>query len=156
MIKGRFVKFVVSTKCKSVAVDGSLMFSNNMAEWPRESSGHVLHSLHMFSLDNVTFTPAGLGTLDGQGEVWWGLPGIGYLARGENRPNLLKISDSSNLLVENLFFLNSPCWTFWAENVDGLEVRYCEIRFRILWCDVTLIMLTVLGGPVVTTTELLT
>ena len=47
MINGRFVKFVVSTKCKSVAVDGSLMFSNNMAEWPRESSGHVLHSLHI-------------------------------------------------------------------------------------------------------------
>ena len=100
-----------------------------MAEWPRDSSGHVLHCLQFFDINNVTFTSAGLGTLDGQGEVWWGLPGIGYLVRGENRPNLLKITDSSNLLVENIFFFNSPCWTFWAENVDGLEVRYCEIRY---------------------------
>ena len=119
---------VYDLKSVTIQIDGTLIFSNNMDEWPRDSSGHVLHSLHMFNIDNVTFTSGGMGTLDGQGEVWWGIPGVGYLVRGENRPNLLKITDSSNLLVENLFFFNSPCWTFWAENVDRLEVRYCEIR----------------------------
>ena len=54
----------------------------------------------------------------------------GYLVRGENRPRLFNIQDSKNLLVENLFFLNSPYWTFWVHSVDGLEVRNCEIRLE--------------------------
>jgi len=111
-------------------IDGTIVFSNNMDEWPRESSGDVFECLHFFNLDNVTFTSSGVGTLDGQGEIWWGIPGIGYLVRGENRPRLFNIQDSTNILVENLFFLNSPYWTFWVHSVDGLEVRYCEISAR--------------------------
>ena len=64
-----------------------------------------------------------------KGATWWGLPGIGYLIRGENRPRLFNIEDSRNILVENIFFLDSPYWTFWVHGVDGLEVRFCEIRF---------------------------
>ena len=56
--------------------------------------------------------------------------GIGYLVRGENRPNLFRIDDSKGILVENLLFLDSPCWTFNVQRVDGLEVRYCEISAR--------------------------
>ena len=93
--------------------------------------GDVFECIHFFNLDNVTFTSSGVGTLDGQGEVWWGIPGIGYLVRGENRPRQFNIQDSTSILVENLFFLNSPYWTFWVHSVDGLEVRYCEIR----WSD---------------------
>jgi len=111
-------------------IDGTIVFSNNMDEWPREASGDVLECFHLFNIENVTFTSSGVGTLDGQGEVWWGIPGIGYLVRGENRPRLFNIQDSKNLLVENLFFLNSPYWTFWVHSVDGLEVRNCEISAR--------------------------
>ena len=34
-----------------------------------------------------------------------------------------------DLLFENWFFKDSPYWTFWVHGVDGLEVRFCEIRF---------------------------
>ena len=47
--------------------------------WP------IIECLHFFYIENVTFTSSGVGTLDGQGELWWGLPGIGYLVREENR-----------------------------------------------------------------------
>ena len=58
---------------------------------------------------NVTYTSRGTGTLDGQGSVWWGLPGIGYLVRGEDRPRLFHAAGSpKNLLVERLRFINSP------------------------------------------------
>ena len=40
-------------------------------------AGDVLECFHLFNIENVTFTSAGVGTLDGQGEVWWGIPGIG-------------------------------------------------------------------------------
>ena len=33
-------------------------------------------------------------------------------------------------MVENLVFLDSPCWTVNVHRVDGLEVRDCEISAR--------------------------
>ena len=44
------------------------------------------------------------------------------------RPRLFNIESSKDILVENWFFLNSPYWTFWVHDVDGLEVRFCDIR----------------------------
>ena len=44
------------------------------------------------------------------------------------RPRLFKIEGSTDILIENLFFLNSPYWTCVADGMDGLEIRNCEIR----------------------------
>ena len=48
------------------------------------------------------------------------------------RPRLFNIESSKDILVENWFFLNSPYWTFWVHDVDGLEVRFCDIRCNVL------------------------
>ena len=82
------------------------------------------------NLTDVTFTSSGTGTLDGRGERWWGLPGIGYLVREEDRPRLFNVGGSRGILVERLRFINSPYWTFWVHGVDGLEVRWCEVSAR--------------------------
>lgn len=111
-------------------IDGTLMFSDDIEEWPRTENGDVLECIHLTNIDNVTFTSTSMGTLDGQGKRWWGFPGIGYLHYGENRPRLFNVESSSNLLVENLFFLDSPYWTFWVHGVDGLEVRHTKIEAR--------------------------
>eukprot|EP00091_Calanus_sinicus_P005201 TRINITY_DN15603_c0_g1_i1.p1 TRINITY_DN15603_c0_g1~~TRINITY_DN15603_c0_g1_i1.p1 ORF type:complete len:157 (+),score=41.35 TRINITY_DN15603_c0_g1_i1:102-572(+) len=111
----------------TIQIDGTIIFSDNMDDWPRESNGDVLECIHFLNITNVTFTSSGVGVLDGQGETWWGVPGIGYLVRGENRPRLFNVKQSKDILVENLLFLNSPYWTFWVHQVDGLEVRFCEI-----------------------------
>ena len=68
------------------------------------------------------------------------MPGIGYLVREENRigpfvvmelfknisfrPRMIKIDGGK----DNLFFLNSPYKTCGVYEVDGLEIRNCEIR----------------------------
>jgi len=70
----------------------------------------------------------GVGLLNGQGEKWWGVPGIGYLVRGEDRPRMLRIESSAGIVVENLFFLDSPYWTFWCKECKELEVRYSKIK----------------------------
>jgi len=113
-----------------IQLDGTLFFSDNMDDWPREEDGDVLECISLYNIENVTFTSSGVGTLDGNGETWWGLPGIGYLVRGENRPRLLEVKGSRDLLFENWFFKDSPYWTFWVHDVDGLEVRYCEISAK--------------------------
>jgi len=116
-------------------LEGSLLFSANMDDWPRveddkEPAGKVLECWALHNITNVTFTSSGVGTLNGNGAAWWGVPGIGYLQRGKNRPKLLYIKDSKSLLMENWLFLDAPRWTVDVENVDGMEIRWCEVSAR--------------------------
>lgn len=110
--------------------DGEVVFSNKTHEWPRNENGDVYECIHFYNFSNVVFTSSGKGTLNGNGHRWWGLPGIGYLHYTENRPRLFNVESSRNILVENLLFLDSPYWTFWVHEVDGLEVRHSEISAR--------------------------
>lgn len=114
----------------TIMIDGTLMFSDNIDAWPRDHLGGVLECFQLSGLKNVTITSSGMGTLNGQGSTWWGFPGIGYLEREENRPRLLRLADASDVLVENLNFLASPYWTFWATGLNGLEVRNSHIMNR--------------------------
>lgn len=121
-----------------IQIDGTLKFASStiwteryIANWPTYGSkGDVLECLHFSNLKNVTFTSTDEGTLDGRGAKWWGIPGVGYLIRKENRPRLLKISDSEDVLVERLFLKDSPYWTFLASGVRNLEVRFSRIEAR--------------------------
>jgi len=75
-------------------------------------------------LKNVTFTSGSeYGILNGDGGKWWGIPLIGYLVRAENRPRMMIISASTDVVIEKLSFVNSPYWTFLASGVANLEVR---------------------------------
>uniref|UniRef100_A0A914Z5W6 Glycoside hydrolase family 28 protein n=1 Tax=Panagrolaimus superbus TaxID=310955 RepID=A0A914Z5W6_9BILA len=108
--------------------EGSLIFNNNTKIWPKTADGKVLECLYFENISNVTFTSSNIGLFDGQGEVWWGL--LGYAEYLENRPRILTIVGSQNLLLENLYFKNSPYWTVWIHEVDGLEIRHCNISAR--------------------------
>lgn len=77
--------------------------------------------MYFENLDDVTFTSSGVGTLNGNGKGWWGY--ISYLEIAENRPRLMNIYNSGNLLIENLYYLNSPYWTFYAHDILNLEIR---------------------------------
>eukprot|EP00041_Stephanoeca_diplocostata_P026189 m.699775 g.699775 ORF g.699775 m.699775 type:complete len:429 (-) comp22906_c0_seq19:2120-3406(-) len=121
---------IQAANIESVAIqlDGTLYFSNNIKEWPRSGSGHVHECLFFSNITNVTFTSSGAGTLYGNGEKWWGIPGIGYLVRSENRPRLFAIDSSQGLLVEKWYLIDSPYWTTLLSNVDGLEIKESHIR----------------------------
>ena len=121
---------VHSLASATIQIDGTLAFSDELKEWPRGSNGGVLECLHFYNPSNVTWTSSGTGTLDGQGGAWWGIPGIGYLVRTEDRPRLLHVESGTNLLVENLLFTKPPYWTTLFSSSDGLEIRNCEIDAR--------------------------
>lgn len=111
-------------------INGTLVFSKNMKAWPRTGPGDdasVLECLYFFNATRLTVTSSGQGLLDGNGPTWWGLPGVGYLEIGENRPRLLHIEDSHDVLVERISFVRPPYWTVYVNGVDGLEVRYCSV-----------------------------
>lgn len=112
-------------------LDGTLSYSDDIKAWPRDASGRVRECLSLHNISNVTFTSSGTGTMEGNGGKWWGLPGIGYLVREENRPRLFYLGGGSrSILFENILLHNSPYWTFLADGVDGLEVRNSSIDAR--------------------------
>lgn len=111
-----------------IRFEGTLVFSDDTEAWPRTGTGHVLECLSFNNISNVTFTSSTVGLLDGHGETWWGF--IGYLDYAENRPRLLSIGHSRDLLIENIYFKSSPYWTVWIYDVDGLEIRHSEISNR--------------------------
>eukprot|EP01062_Namystynia_karyoxenos_P010444 TRINITY_DN136_c0_g1_i3.p1 TRINITY_DN136_c0_g1~~TRINITY_DN136_c0_g1_i3.p1 ORF type:complete len:456 (+),score=169.32 TRINITY_DN136_c0_g1_i3:74-1369(+) len=114
-----------------IRFDGTISFSDDMKHWPTRPDGkRVLECMSFYSFTNVTFTSATKGTLNGNGKTWWGIPGIGYLQRQENRPRLFYVHQSKDILVEKILFLNSPYWTVWIDQVDGLEIRWCDIDAR--------------------------
>jgi len=124
---------IIASNLSSVTlyIGGTLAFAGShegINHWPRDSQGHVLECLSFKNISNVTFTSDGQGTLDGQGSYWWGV--LGYIKYRENRPRILTIADSEDILIEKLMFRNSPYWTFYATNVNGLEIRHSTIDVR--------------------------
>ncbi|GAM22132.1 hypothetical protein SAMD00019534_053070 [Acytostelium subglobosum LB1] len=111
-----------------IRFEGTIIFTDNIDTWPRTANGQVLECFKFDNFNNVTLTSSGLGTLDGQGEAWWGL--LGYAEYQENRPRMLSMGSCKSILLENLFFKNSPYWTVWIYDVDGLEIRYSHISNR--------------------------
>jgi len=126
-----------------IRIEGTITASDDMKSWPRLGDGknaQVMEFLKLVKPINVTITSSsapgtrggttgddGKGVLDGRGSTWWGFPGIGYLEIGENRPRLLVMDTATNCVVENIFLKNSPYWTFFAPNANGLEIRNSRI-----------------------------
>ena len=114
----------------TISFDGTLVFSDDMDEWPRSENGDVHECFKFSNFKDVTFTSSGKGLIDGKGGKWWGIPGIGYLRRGENRPRLFAMDHGTNILMENIILKDSPYWTTYFQYCEGLEIRFCEISAR--------------------------
>eukprot|EP00755_Sulcionema_specki_P011644 Sspe_Gene.7882::Locus_2677_Transcript_1_1_Confidence_1.000_Length_2861::g.7882::m.7882 len=135
-------------------LQGKLTLSDDLKQWPRLSNKRVLAAFHFdncrglvlsgafsaveersrssdFLNPSVTPPPykwdASAGVIDGQGKAWWGIPLIGYAERQENRPRLVEINNSTDVLVSGLYLRNSGYWTFLATHSQRVEVRYSLI-----------------------------
>merc|ERR1711991_340481 len=89
----------------TISFDGTIIFSKDKKHWPRTGDGTkapVLECMHFYNCNNMVFTSSGKGLIDGQGAVWWGIPGIGYLVDGENRPRLFNMEGGQHNLFENI------------------------------------------------------
>jgi polygalacturonase len=129
----------------TISIDGTIVLSKDKKHWPRTGPGEkarVMEFFHFIRPNNLTITSSalpkiggrgqdagkdGIGMIDGNGATWWGIPGIGYLEIGENRPRLINIDSGSNVTIERIFFKNPPYWTT-SMRVNGLEITDCKIE----------------------------
>jgi hypothetical protein len=109
-------------------IEGTISFVNDRETWPKNANGDVEECIYLEDVEDIVFTSSGKGTIDGNGKEWWGA--IKFLKFQEDRPRLVHINRSKNVLVENMLFKNSPYWTFWAEHSEGLLIRYSDVDAR--------------------------
>jgi len=55
-----------------IQIDGTLSFTSDRETWPKNGEGHVLECIYLTNVVNMTLTSSGIGTLDGNGQEWWG------------------------------------------------------------------------------------
>jgi polygalacturonase len=121
-----------------IVIDGTLSFTSKRKEWPKDKDGGVAECIVFTNLVDSVITSNSRGVLDGNGHDWWGF--INYALFQEDRPRLLRIIKSRNVVVENLLLKDSPFWSFWATDSDGLIVRFVDVyakrtdkKGRTLW-----------------------
>jgi polygalacturonase len=119
----------------TIQIDGTLSFSDDIKAWPKKKkkqkgSEMPVTAMEFVNCSSLTLTSSGMGTLNGNGAKWWGIPGIGYLLRGKNRPPLMSMTRISELVVEKLLFLNSPRFNFISSMLIDATIRYCEVSAR--------------------------
>ena len=92
-------------------IDGTLKFLPGRKGWPTTThcnwvplqpthlTACVQEAIFIANSTGITFTSNGTGTIDGSGASWWGF--INYALHGENRPRLMAIYNSVDVLIEN-------------------------------------------------------
>ena len=122
--------YASSLKNVRFVLDGTLIFTNDRASWPVDSQGGTLPCIRFEFCEQVTFTSTTKhGTLDGNGKTWWGYRN--YVKYGENRPMLFHLFQAKKIIFEHILLRNSPFWSFYAQCVDGLVVRYAQVDVRV-------------------------
>lgn len=97
---------------------------------PPKTPPHHLKAITFINSSGLTITSDALGTLDGSGARWWGVPGVGYLVRGKNRPPLMAVDNATRFVLERIRFLNSPRFNFISSGLQNATIRFCEVSAR--------------------------
>jgi len=116
-----------------IQIDGSIHYQNQRKYWPTHNdSDRVLEAMSFINCNNVTFTSSNKldkGLIDGHGNAWWGA--IQYCVHRENRPRLLYMHNSSNILIEYIYFKDSPYWTTYLSDVKNVEIHHSNVSARL-------------------------
>lgn len=84
------------------------------------------HMPLLYAKDAERVRLTGHGTLVGNGELWWDRLRNGTLDLP--RPMFVWLENCRDVLIENLTFLDSPCWTLHPLRCDGVTIRGLKIR----------------------------
>jgi polygalacturonase len=80
--------------------------------------------MNVFVIETVTCAGEN-GTIDGQGSVWWDMWKKGTLPF--TRPHLLELMDSSDAIVSNVVFQDSPFWNIHPVYCSNVVIRNVTI-----------------------------
>lgn len=108
--------------------DAKLLGSADMEDYPirEDAPWRRVSLLHADHAEGIAIT--GEGTIDGNGKVWWEAQLSRPKGSKENqRPLLIDLTNSKNILIEGVTIQNSPQYNITAFWCDGLTVRNVKI-----------------------------
>ncbi|XP_057519765.1 probable polygalacturonase isoform X2 [Amaranthus tricolor] len=117
--------------------DATLLGSTNSDDWPvvdplpsygrgRELPGRRHQSLiYGHNITDVILTGDN-GTINGQGEIWWGW--FRNKTLNYTRPHLIEFINSTDIIISNLTFLNSPFWNIHPIYCSKVVIQNLTIR----------------------------
>ena len=114
----------------TLQIEGTLLWSDDCDHWPTLKKKMPVTALTIEHTTNLLITSNGTGTLNGNGAAWWGIPGVGYLKRGKNRPPMLAVRYARDFVLEHILFLQAPRFNFVSEALNNATIRYCEVSAR--------------------------
>ncbi|KAL6502414.1 hypothetical protein OROHE_024692 [Orobanche hederae] len=86
--------------------------------------GRYMSFIHGDGLQDVIITGEN-GTIDGQGGVWWNL--WRHRTLKFTRPNLIELMNSTNIIISNVIFKNSPFWNIHPVYSSNIVIQYVTI-----------------------------
>ncbi len=92
-------------------IDGTLRFERP----PVKTVDHPPACIMINKSKNITVTSTTRGLIDGRGSNYWGVPVVGFLELVEHRPRLFRMNQTSDILIENVVFKDSPYHTVYLE-----------------------------------------
>ena len=118
----------------TLQLDGTLVAAPEYDDWPVGDGSNYDGFLTFSNADNLTIRgAAGAGaagvSIDGRGKGWWNraiLPQLFGKLKGK-RPKLLKVINSTRVVVERLTMLNSPSFHLLLTDVAHVEVGWVNI-----------------------------
>jgi len=119
----------------TLQIDGTLLWSDDIKAWPtimkhNKTSKMPITAMQFEDTVGLTITSSGTGLLNGNGAAWWGIPGIGYLERGKNRPPMMNIKYAQDFLLEHINFVQAPRFNFGSGGLRNATIRYCHVDSR--------------------------
>ena len=107
----------------TLQVDGRIIaWDGDLALWPKDSSNGSMTLISVSHSFNITI--CGSGIIEGLGYRWWWHV---ILLGDDNRPDLLFIGWSVNIVIENLTFSNSPRYHINLKNVKNSLLQNLNI-----------------------------
>jgi len=103
----------------TIVIDGKLIMYNDPSQWPSDNVSKFYNFIDIRNSKNIIIT--GNGIIDGQGFIWWQQFFKNKIYR--QRPSIIEIKDSQNIIVENITLLNGPRFHVNADNILNLIVR---------------------------------
>lgn len=106
----------------------TLLGSPDMEDYPirTDAPWRRVSLLHADHVEDIAIT--GAGTIDGNGKVWWDAQLNRQKGAKENqRPLLIDLTNSKQVLIEGVTIQNSPQYNITAFWCDGLTVRNVTI-----------------------------
>ena len=96
------------------------------SKYPRDRNGNALNFISLTNTENLIIR--GNGVIEGNGYLWW----LNVIQTGiDDRPNLIDLSTSKNLLIDGITLLNSPRYHLNARTTLNATIMNLVIRVNV-------------------------